>query len=161
MAMWDGLRTWRALRRERPALETPEVQGGREAELILHELVTGRFQRQGAHLFAGRRVPCPARRMRREIDLIVLTPKLVSLIEVKNWSGELHDHGAVWLQVRRGGFSLWRPGVEFSHHGPPTHVLGDGVRSVGNALRGVPGWAERPEGVPHSAPTGQPHRTHG
>src|SRR5437016_5456731 len=100
MSLTDRLRTWRAARRERPTLEDPGVQGGRDGELLLHELATARSY-QGAHLFAGRRVPCPRRHVRREIDLIVLTPKLISLIEVKNWSGELHDRGEFWLHVRR------------------------------------------------------------
>jgi len=104
-------RTWRALRRERPVLEDPGVQSGREGELLLHELVTSRFNHKGAHLFAGRRVPCPRRRMRREIDLIVLTPKLITLIEVKNWSGELIDRGEFWVHMRRGGDEVRHPNL--------------------------------------------------
>ena len=49
--------------------------------------------------------------MRREIDLIVLTPRMISLIEVKSWSGELFDRGAVWVQVRRGGGELHHPNL--------------------------------------------------
>jgi hypothetical protein len=106
MSVTDRLQTWAAARRERPVTEDPAVQFGRDAELSLHELVATHFNDKGAHLFAGRRVPCPRRRLRREIDLIVLTPRLISLIEVKNWSGELYDRGAAWVQVRRGGDEL-------------------------------------------------------
>jgi hypothetical protein len=107
----DRLRTWWAARCEAPTPEDPAVLYGREAELSLHALVTTHFDHKGAHLFAGRRVPCPARRMRREIDLIVLTPRMISLIEVKSWSGELIDRGAVWVQVRRGGDELRHPNL--------------------------------------------------
>ena len=66
--------------RERPTPEDPAVQYGRDAELSLRQLVATHFDHKGAHLFAGRRVPCPRRGMRREIDLIVLTPRMISLI---------------------------------------------------------------------------------
>src|SRR6516162_11862412 len=111
MPLMDRLRAWRAARRAAPVAEDPAVLCGREAELFLHDLVTSHFNHKGAHLFAGRRVPCPRRRMRREIDLIVLTPKLISLIEVKNWSGELFDRGPVWVQVRRTGDELRHPNL--------------------------------------------------
>jgi hypothetical protein len=111
MSWLERLRTWRALRRERPTLEDPGVRSGREAELVLRDLVTSHFNHKGAHLFAGRRVPCPRRRLRREIDLIVLTPKMISLLEVKNWSGELLDRGSVWVHVRRGGDEVQHPNL--------------------------------------------------
>jgi hypothetical protein len=111
MPLMERLRAWRAARREAPVAEDPAVLCGREAELSLRDLVTTHFNHKGAHLFAGRRVPCPRRRMRREIDLIVLTPKLISLIEVKNWSGELFDRGPVWVQVRRTGDELHHPNL--------------------------------------------------
>jgi hypothetical protein len=111
MPLMDRLRTWRAARREPLIAEDPAVQFGRDAELVLHDLVTTHFNHKGAHLFAGRRVPCPRRRMRREIDLIVLTPRMISLIEVKSWSGELIDRGATWVQVRRGGDELHHPNL--------------------------------------------------
>ncbi|HEX5271244.1 MAG TPA: nuclease-related domain-containing protein, partial [Gemmataceae bacterium] len=111
MSLTDRLHTWQAARREAPTSEDPAILYGREAELFLHELVTTHFDHKGAHLFAGRRVPCPAKRMRREIDLIVLTPRMISLIEVKSWSGELIDRGAVWVQVRRGGDELHHPNL--------------------------------------------------
>jgi hypothetical protein len=107
----ERLRTWWTARRERPILEDPAVQYGRDAELFLHELVTTHFNHKGAYLFTGRRVPCPRRRMRREIDLIVLTTKMISLIEVKSWSGELIDRGKIWVQVRRGGDELQHPNL--------------------------------------------------
>jgi hypothetical protein len=111
MGMTDRLSTWWAARRESPVAEDPAVLFGREAELVLHDLVTTHFNHKGAHLFAGRRVPCPRRRLRREIDLIVLTPRMISLIEVKSWSGELIDRGATWVQVRRGGGELHHPNL--------------------------------------------------
>jgi len=111
MSLLERLRTWRAVRRERPVLEDPAVQFGRDAELRLRDLVATHFNHKGAHLFAGRRVPCPRRRMRREIDLIVLTARMISLIEVKSWSGELFERGPAWVQVRRGGDELHHPNL--------------------------------------------------
>ncbi len=111
MSLPDRLRTWWAARRAAPTPEDPAILFGRQAELSLHDLVTTHFNHKGAHLFAGRRVPCPRRRMRREIDLIVLTPRMISLIEVKSWSGELFDRGPVWVQVRRGGDELHHPNL--------------------------------------------------
>jgi hypothetical protein len=111
MPLTDRLRIWLAARRAAPTSEDPAILFGREAELSLHALVTTHFNHKGAHLFAGRRVPCPGRRMRREVDLIVLTPRMISLIEVKSWSGELIDRGEVWLQVRRGGVELRHPNL--------------------------------------------------
>jgi hypothetical protein len=111
MSLMERLGTWRALRREQPVPEDPAVQFGRDAELHLRDMVAAHFKHKGAHLFAGRRVPCPRRKMRREIDLIVLTPRMLSLIEVKSWSGELFDRGPVWVQVRRGGDELHHPNL--------------------------------------------------
>jgi hypothetical protein len=111
MSVLERLRTWNTARSERPVGEDPGVQGGREAEVFLRNLVNSHLNYKGAHLFAGRRVPCPRRRLRREIDLIVLTPKLINLIEVKNWSGELHDHGSIWVQLRRYGGELHHPNL--------------------------------------------------
>ena len=39
----------------------------------------------------------------REIDLIVCTPRVIHLVEVKNWSGRLGVRNGVWRQTRRGG----------------------------------------------------------
>lgn len=111
MSLTDRLRTWRAARRERPTPEDPAVQYGRDAELSLRQLVATHFNHKGAHLFAGRRVPCPRRGMRREIDLIVLTRSLITLIEIKNWSGALEDHGDYWLHVRRVGEAVRHPNL--------------------------------------------------
>ena len=110
-SLGERLRTWAALRRVRPAPEEPNVQSGRDAEAELRRLVTSRPEHKGAHLFAGRRVWCPRRRLRREIDLILATPKLISLLEVKNWSGELRDRGDVWLHVRRNGQEVRHPNL--------------------------------------------------
>jgi hypothetical protein len=111
MSLLERLRTWRALRRERPTPEDPAVQFGRDAELSLRDLVATHFNHKGAQLFAGRRVPSSRPGVRREIDLIVLTTKMISLIEVKSWSGELFDRGPVWVQVRRTGDELRHPNL--------------------------------------------------
>jgi hypothetical protein len=54
-------------------------------------------------LLSGRRIPSQRQGRRREIDLIVCTPRMIHLIEDKNWSGQLSVRDGVWRQIRRGG----------------------------------------------------------
>ncbi len=86
-----------------PVEESPDIAGGRDAELLLKELVGSSFEFQGASVFAGRRIPSKRQGRRREIDLIVCTPKMIHLIEIKNWSGRLDVRHGVWCQTRRSG----------------------------------------------------------
>ena len=79
------------------------MAGGRDGELLLGELVGASHSFKGARLLAGRRIPSKRQGRRREIDLIVCTPKMIHLIEVKNWSGQLTLHNGMWRQTRRGG----------------------------------------------------------
>src|SRR6185312_12765289 len=81
----------------------PGVAGGRDGELLLRQLVGSSFRFKDAHLLSSRRIPSRRQGRRREIDLIVCTPQMIHLIEVKNWSGQSTVRDGVWRQTRRGG----------------------------------------------------------
>ena len=99
----NRLRQWTEIQKVGPTLEAPDVTGGRDAELVLKQLVGASFAFKDGHVFAARRIPSKRQGRRREIDLIVCTPRMIHLIEVKNWSGTLSvDHGR-WRQTRRSG----------------------------------------------------------
>src|SRR4051794_21194475 len=110
--MIERLRDWSEIRKVVPREESAAVTGGREGELLLGQLVGSSFPFKDAHLLAGRRIPSKRQGRRREIDLIVCTPRMTHLIEVKNWSGQLTVHNGVWRQTRRGGSDLPTQGVE-------------------------------------------------
>jgi Nuclease-related domain len=97
------LKQWLEIQKVIPALEAPDVTGGRDAELMLKQLVGSSFAFKDGHVFAGRRIPSRRQGRRREIDLIVCTPKMIHLIEVKNWSGRLTVRNRRWSQFRRAG----------------------------------------------------------
>jgi hypothetical protein len=97
------LRQWSELRKVVPTREAPDVTGGRDAELVLKQLVGSSFAFKDGHVFAGRRIPSKRQGRRREIDLIVCTPTMIHLIEVKNWSGALSVQNRRWRQARRSG----------------------------------------------------------
>lgn len=103
----ERLRDWRRLATARPTAEDPEDAGGREAERQLKALVGGHFNFKGADLFLNKRVPAGGRR--REIDLIVVTPTRLHVIEVKNWSGALAREGTRWVQTNRSGRRIEHP----------------------------------------------------
>jgi Holliday junction resolvase-like predicted endonuclease len=103
MRLFDRLRLWSEIQRVHSVEESPDITGGRDAEVLLKELVGSSFHFQDANVFAGRRIPSKRQGRRREIDLIVCTPKMIHLIEIKNWSGRLDIRGGVWCQTRRSG----------------------------------------------------------
>lgn len=103
MNLGDRLKAWSEVASQNSTEEDPEVLGGRNAEEFLHEYIGSSYNFKGSTLLAGRRVPSARLRRRREFDLIVCTRKMIHLIEVKNWSGQLRDRGHVWQQIKRGG----------------------------------------------------------
>jgi hypothetical protein len=103
MGLIERLRQWSEIQRVRPVEESPDVAGGRDGELLLRQLVGSSFRSRDAYLLAGRSIPSRRQGRRREIDLIVCTPQMIHLIEVKNWSGQLSVRDGVWRQARRGG----------------------------------------------------------
>lgn len=103
MEIVNRLRRWSEIRDVRPAPEAPDAAGGRDGERLLERLVGEALPFKNVHVLAGRRIPSARQGRRREIDLIVCTPRTIHLIEVKNWSGRLDLAGNSWRQTRRGG----------------------------------------------------------
>ena len=103
------IRHWLMLVKTKPVQEDVIKKAGEEGERRVLALMDGHRGLKEAHLYAGRRVPktkdhplIPSRRS--EIDLIILTPKSVHVIEVKNWSGEIwqdEDNPHQWIRRRR------------------------------------------------------------
>lgn len=110
-AVLDRLKLWRDLMRADYTPEEPDVEAGRAAEEFLRTLVETNLKYKGAHCFLGKRVPSQRHRRRFEIDLVVLTKKHLHFIEVKNWSGDLSDVGANWVQTRRSGEQVEHPNL--------------------------------------------------
>ncbi len=106
-SLWSRLQAWRKLGKARPRNEDPEDVGGRQAERFLDALVGSHFHFKDADLYPNKRVP--AGRRRREIDLIVVTPTRIHVIEVKNWSGTLAREGDRWVQTNRSGRRIEHP----------------------------------------------------
>jgi hypothetical protein len=94
---------WSEIRKVRPVEEPPEIAAGRDGELVLRELVGSSYRLEDASMFAGRRIPSRRQGRRREIDLIVCTPRVIHLIEAKNWSGRLEVVEGDWRHTRRNG----------------------------------------------------------
>lgn len=100
------LENWRDIVSTRPEPELDEVVAGRDAELLLRSMVSKRLSWKSASIFHSKRVPSDSRspmRGRYEVDLIVLSHKQISVIEIKNWSGSVRALGSSWLQERRNG----------------------------------------------------------
>jgi len=107
------LAEWRTLVNVPSYADDPQAAGGRVGEQYLNALVGTHRQFRGANLYPNRRVP--AGRRKREIDLIVVSPHRLHLIEVKNWSGSLHTDGRDWVQVNRAGASIRHPDLVADH----------------------------------------------
>lgn len=103
MTVAQRFQQWRQISQIDPVEEAPSVAGGREAEVLLGELAESFFRSKDAYLLAGRRIPSKRFGRRREIDLIVCTPQMIHIIEVKNWAGQLSAQDGVWRQTRRSG----------------------------------------------------------
>lgn len=94
---------WLALRKVPRRPERPEVWAGRSAELSLQARLGKHQSTRFGEIFGGKRVPqrVGARQGGRfEIDLIVITPRRLHVIEVKNWSGRLSLEGQAWVHER-------------------------------------------------------------
>lgn len=103
MAVAERFQIWRQIRQSKPVEEALSVASGREGELLLNELASTHFRSKDDYLLAGRRIPSKRHGRRREIDLIVCTPQMIHIVEVKNWAGQLDADDGVWRQTRRGG----------------------------------------------------------
>lgn len=103
MGIGERLGHWFQIIKVQPTEESASIAGGREGELQLKEMIGASFAFKDAHLLGGRRVRSKSQGRRREIDLIVCTPRMIHLVEVKNWSGHLAVRDGDWRQTRRGG----------------------------------------------------------
>lgn len=100
------LEIWRDIVSTTPEPELDEVVAGRDAEMALRSMVSNHLSWKTASIYHSKRVPTDSRspkRGRYEIDLIVLTQKQISAIEIKNWSGSVQISGSSWIQERRSG----------------------------------------------------------
>lgn len=108
------LEEWRKIVSAPREPELDEVAAGRNAEDALRSMVTGHLALKTASIFHSKRVPRDAgspAKGRYEIDLIMVSQKQISAIEIKNWSGRLRISGDRWIQERRNG-------DEISHENP-------------------------------------------
>jgi hypothetical protein len=99
-----SIREWYYMQRNKQKHEEDgETMGGRLAERYIKEKVEHRFTFKNAYCFQGKRIPYKTteRSGKREIDLLVVTPKMIHIIEVKNWGGEIRDEGDKWHQIRK------------------------------------------------------------
>ena len=100
------LEEWREIVSVIPELELDEVAAGRDAEHALRAMAKSHLTFKTASIFHSKRVPrleSGSARGRYEIDLIMVSPKQISAIEIKNWSGRLRVDGGKWIQERRNG----------------------------------------------------------
>jgi Nuclease-related domain len=111
-ASWrDRLTRWGLVRRTPKWPERPEVAGGERSERRVRALLKVHQSTTYGSIFGGKRVPrdMQAAAMGRfEIDLVVLTPRRVVALEVKNWSGRLRidpQNPQRWIQDKRDGTS--------------------------------------------------------
>jgi hypothetical protein len=105
----ERLGQWRELRDAPKFREDPRIATARTEERILGKVVSVHRSTQHGHVFSNKRIPrdvTAAAMGRCEADLIVMTPRRVVLIEVKNWSGRLEVRGDQWVQVRRNGVEV-------------------------------------------------------
>lgn len=104
---WERrLQDWHGMMRVRPHAELPEVLAGARGELSLRRVMGRHQSSRFGHIFGGKRVPRdPANPAagRYEIDLVVVTPRRIAIIEVKHWSGTLRLDGEHWVYQRRSG----------------------------------------------------------
>lgn len=111
----------RAILAVEPQAEDDAVAAGRSAELALRGLMQDSHALKTARIYHSKRVPkvmgradgtLPGGGGRYEIDLIVVTPRQMTVIEIKNWSGALRVENGNWVQARRGGDEIDHGPVE-------------------------------------------------
>ena len=108
-AWTERLARWRALRDAPLFLEDGRTRAARQAETVTGRLVSVHHTVQFGHVFSSKRIPRDvnaAAMGRCETDLIVITPRRVVVLEVKNWSGSLRVQGNQWVQTQRSGNQL-------------------------------------------------------
>jgi hypothetical protein len=110
----ERLAQWRALRDAPLYLEDGRALAARGAERQAKRRLSVHHATQYGHVFSNKRIPrdvSAAAMGRFEADLIVLTPRRVVVLEVKNWSGQLRVEGDRWVQVQRSGTEVIHPNL--------------------------------------------------
>lgn len=103
--------------------DDPTRRAGREAEREAGELLAKRLAGTGWQIHAGRRVPDPTTRQRRELDFVITTPTEAVVVELKNWSGTVSMEGPEVTQERRGQQGVVGHGPLFKDLAERTRVL--------------------------------------
>lgn len=67
----------------------------------------------------------------REVDLLVVAPAGVFLIELKDWHGSVHGGGNDWVQTTPGGTSR--------RHGNPLHLSNRKAKELSGLINGISG----------------------
>lgn len=102
----ERLANWRALRNAPVFLEDGRTHASRVTEVVTRRLVSVHHTTRYGHLFSNKRIPRDVKAAamgRYETDLIVITPRRIVVLEVKNWSGTLRLQGDQWIQTQRSG----------------------------------------------------------
>ncbi|MGE4088362.1 MAG: nuclease-related domain-containing protein [Immundisolibacter sp.] len=101
---WERrLDDWREMMLVRPH---PELLAGARGELSLRRVMGRHETSRFGHIFGGKRVARDTENPaagRYEIDLTVVTPRQITIVEVKHWSGTLRLEGEQWVYQRRTG----------------------------------------------------------
>ena len=101
----DRLDAWRTIANATRVEELQEVTAGRSAEKSLQTMFNAKLFFKKSCILHSKRVPCYSnnKRVRYEIDLVVLTQKQIIAIEIKNWSCSVTLDGENWIQTRKDG----------------------------------------------------------
>ncbi len=67
----------------------------------------------------------------REVDLLVVTPTGVFLVELKDWHGSVHGGGNGWVQTTPNGTTR--------RHGNPRHLANQKAKELAGLINGVAG----------------------
>lgn len=120
-----------ALKHQRAFDDDPTRQAGREAERQAGEALAVRLAGTGWQIHAGRRVPDPETRQRREIDFVITSPTEAIVVELKNWSGTVRMEGREVVQERRGQLGVVRHGPLFDD---PTRAIVERRKVTGELI---------------------------
>jgi hypothetical protein len=105
----ERARLWRLLRDSPWFEEDGKILAARRSERAAKRLVSLHHSTNFGHIFSNKRVPrdpTASATGRYELDLLVITPRRVVNLEIKNWSGKLRVQHDQWVQQRRDGSEL-------------------------------------------------------
>ena len=105
----ERARLWRLLRDSPWFEEDGKIFAARRSERAAKRLVSLHHSTNFGHIFSNTRVPrdpTASAMGRYELDLLVITPRRVVNLEIKNWSGKLRVQRDQWVQQRRDGSEL-------------------------------------------------------